>query len=52
MRKEEAYAAYERFNTGSLMRKAIVEAPGSAIGTVVDIVVDEIDKVGHATEAV
>ena len=43
---------YDAYKMQSNSKKVIVEAPGSAIGTVVDIMVDSFDKVERITETV
>ena len=43
---------YDAYKMQSNCKKVIVEAPGSAVGTVVDIMVDSFDKVERITETV
>lgn len=43
---------YDAYKMQSNCKKGIVEAPGSTVGTVVDIMVDGFDKVEHITESV
>ena len=47
-----AINAYEAYKMQSNCQKVIVEVPGHAVGTVVDIIVDSFDKVEHITENV
>ena len=44
--------AYEAYKTQSNCKKVIVEAPGHTVGTIVDIMVDNFDKVERITENV
>lgn len=43
---------YDAYKMQSNCKKVIVEAPGSAVGTVVDIMIDSFDKVERITETV
>lgn len=43
---------YDAYKMQSNCKKVIVETPGSAVGTVVDIMVDSFDKVERITESV